>query len=191
MVFEEAFGMNFLHRLKDGSGEVLYPRTSFIIDCTGNSSQPIHFVTYPETCSELIGLHFAEFLLCRWCMSGRHCFIPSENTSNVFNRNLYAVINGLFNLISTMTCICWNRSGKMARNRTAARRTVAGRVIKESYGATRQQHTFTVRILLIGYVMRIIKYRRLIMVKCSVHRFVIFISSPVIHLPSTPFPFSN
>lgn len=98
-------------------------------------------------------------------MPGRYRFIPSESTSNVFNRNSNAVLNDLFNLICVDACISWNRPGERARNRTTGRRTVAGRVIKESYGSTRQQHTFTVRLLLIGCVVRDGKRRWSIAVK--------------------------
>ncbi|XP_047974189.1 zinc finger CCCH domain-containing protein 62-like [Salvia hispanica] len=77
-------------KLKDGSGEVFYPRRSFIINCTGDVCQ---------------------------------------GDTVLFHQKVHRM------------------SGKGARNRTTGRRTVAGRVIKESYGATRQQHTFTVEVL--------------------------------------------
>ncbi|CAA0840934.1 SAP domain-containing protein [Striga hermonthica] len=40
-----------------------------------------------------------------------------------------------------------NRSKKMPGSRNLWRRTVAGRIVKESYGAAKQQHTFTVEVL--------------------------------------------
>ncbi|XP_042022388.1 zinc finger CCCH domain-containing protein 62-like [Salvia splendens] len=76
-------------KLKDGSGEVFYPRRSFIINCTGDVCQ---------------------------------------GDTVLFHQKVHRM------------------SGERAR-RTTGRRTVAGRVIKESYGATRQQHTFTVEVL--------------------------------------------
>ncbi|KAL1569422.1 zinc finger CCCH domain-containing protein 62-like [Salvia divinorum] len=77
-------------KLKDGSGEVFYPRRSFIINCTGDVCQ---------------------------------------GDTVLFHQKVHRM------------------SGERARNRSTGRRTVAGRVIKESYGATRQQHTFTVEVL--------------------------------------------
>ncbi|KAH6788253.1 SAP domain-containing protein [Perilla frutescens var. hirtella] len=77
-------------KLKDGNGEIFYPRSSFRLDCTG------------DVCKGDIVL---------------------------FHQRVHQT------------------SGKTARNRTVGRRTVAGRIIKESYGATRQQHTFTVEVL--------------------------------------------
>ncbi|KAL0350633.1 UNVERIFIED_CONTAM: Zinc finger CCCH domain-containing protein 62 [Sesamum radiatum] len=42
----------------------------------------------------------------------------------------------------------WNRFDKMTRRGShLGRRTVAGRIVKESYGVARQQHTFTVEVL--------------------------------------------
>ncbi|KAI3452047.1 hypothetical protein Pfo_008712 [Paulownia fortunei] len=77
-------------RLKDGNGEAFYPRSSFIIDCTG------------DVCKGDVVL---------------------------FNQKVYQIVD------------------KMTRSRSLLRRTVAGRIVKESYGAARQQHTFTVEVL--------------------------------------------
>lgn len=49
----------------------------------------------------------------------------------------YYFLSGWFNLHR------FHKASK--RGRCAGKRTVAGRVVKESYGATKQQHTFTVR----------------------------------------------
>lgn len=78
-------------RIKDGNGEALYPRSSFIINCTG------------DVCKGDIVL---------------------------FTQKVYA------------------RFDKVTRNgKFIGRRTIAGRVAKESYGAAKQQHTFTVEVL--------------------------------------------
>ncbi|KZV47518.1 zinc finger CCCH domain-containing protein 62-like [Dorcoceras hygrometricum] len=82
---------SFCHRLKDGNGEALYPRSSFTINCTG------------DVCKGDVVL---------------------------FNQRVYESFN------------------KMKRHGTRlGRRTVAGRIVKESYGAAKQQHTFTVEVL--------------------------------------------
>lgn len=45
-----------------------------------------------------------------------------------------------------MDFIVTNRFDKVTRRGSPlGRRTVAGRIVKESYGAAKQQHTFTVR----------------------------------------------
>ncbi|CAI9110139.1 OLC1v1010117C1 [Oldenlandia corymbosa var. corymbosa] len=75
-------------RIRDGRGVILYPRSSFNIDCTG------------DVCRGDVVLF----------------------TQKVFDKV--------------------TRSG-----RVLGRRTVAGRIIKESYGAAKQQHTFTVEVL--------------------------------------------
>ncbi|KAL8044441.1 hypothetical protein ABFX02_08G046800 [Erythranthe guttata] len=77
-------------RLKDGSGEAFYPRSSFIINCTGDV-----------------------------CMGDVVLFKQKVHQN----------------------------SDKIPRSRSLRWRTVAGRVIKESYGAAKQQHTFTVEVL--------------------------------------------
>ncbi|KAL7101313.1 hypothetical protein ACP275_08G047200 [Erythranthe tilingii] len=77
-------------RLKDGSGETFYPRSSFIINCTGDV-----------------------------CMGDVVLFKQKVHQN----------------------------SDKIPRSRSVRWRTVAGRVIKESYGAAKQQHTFTVEVL--------------------------------------------
>lgn len=78
-------------RLKDGNGEALYPRSSFVINCTGDVCK-----------GDLV----------------------------LFTQKVY------------------ERFDKMTRHgRVLGKRTVAGKVVKESYGAAKQQHTFTVEVL--------------------------------------------
>ncbi|KAL3646254.1 hypothetical protein CASFOL_011434 [Castilleja foliolosa] len=77
-------------RLKNGNGETLYPRSSFVINCTG------------DVCKGDVVL---------------------------FNQKVYQILN------------------KRTGNKSLCRRTVAGRIVKESYGAAKQQHTFTVEVL--------------------------------------------
>ncbi|GFP96938.1 zinc finger CCCH domain-containing protein 62, partial [Phtheirospermum japonicum] len=77
-------------RLKNGNGETLYPRSSFVINCTG------------DVCKGDVVL---------------------------FNQKVYQSLN------------------KRTSNKSICRRTVAGRIVKESYGAAKQQHTFTVEVL--------------------------------------------
>ncbi|XP_062002692.1 zinc finger CCCH domain-containing protein 62 isoform X2 [Rosa rugosa] len=78
-------------RLKDGNGEALYPRSSFVINCTG------------DVCKEDVVL---------------------------FTQKVH------------------QKFDKMTRHgRVLGKRVVAGRVVKESYGAAKQQHTFTVEVL--------------------------------------------
>ncbi|XP_054823995.1 uncharacterized protein LOC129321992 isoform X2 [Prosopis cineraria] len=78
-------------RIKDGHGYTLYPRSSFIIDCTG------------DVCKGDVVL---------------------------FRQN-----------------VCEKFDKATQRGRHLGKRTVAGRVVKESYGATKQQHTFTVEVI--------------------------------------------
>ncbi|CAJ1929739.1 unnamed protein product [Sphenostylis stenocarpa] len=78
-------------RLKYGSGYMLYPKSSFTINCTG------------DVCTGDVVL---------------------------FRQNVYEKFNKVI------------RHGKILGNRT-----IAGRVVKESYGAAKQQHTFTVEVL--------------------------------------------
>uniref|UniRef100_A0A7C9AH00 Uncharacterized protein n=1 Tax=Opuntia streptacantha TaxID=393608 RepID=A0A7C9AH00_OPUST len=78
-------------RIKDGKAEILYPRSSFVINCTG------------DVCKGDVVL---------------------------FTQKVY----GSFDKVT--------RNGKLLGHRT-----VAGRVVKESYGAAKQQHTFTVEVL--------------------------------------------
>ncbi|KAM5576476.1 zinc finger CCCH domain-containing protein 62 [Rosa sericea] len=78
-------------RLKDGNGEALYPRSSFVINCTG------------DVCKGDVVL---------------------------FTQKVH------------------QKFDKMTRHgRVLGKRVVAGRVVKESYGAAKQQHTFTVEVL--------------------------------------------
>nr|KYP66657.1 Zinc finger CCCH domain-containing protein 62 [Cajanus cajan] len=78
-------------RLKHGRGYNLYPRSSFVINCTG------------DVCMGDVVL---------------------------FRQKVYEKFDKV------------TRRGKLLGNRT-----VAGRVVKESYGAAKQQHTFTVEVL--------------------------------------------
>ncbi|CAH2043139.1 unnamed protein product [Thlaspi arvense] len=78
-------------RVKDGSGEALYPRSSFAINCKGDV-----------------------------CKGDTVLF-----TQKVHHK--YEKMKG---------------SGKVM-----GRRTVAGQVVKESYGTAKQQHTFTIEVL--------------------------------------------
>ncbi|KAL3813600.1 hypothetical protein ACJIZ3_014868 [Penstemon smallii] len=78
-------------RLKDGKGESLYPRSSFVVDCTGD--------------------------VCRGDVV-------------LFSQKVYQSFDKV------------TRQGRLL-----GRRTVAGRIVKESYGAAKQQHTFTVEVL--------------------------------------------
>ncbi|GAB4847009.1 hypothetical protein Ancab_026021 [Ancistrocladus abbreviatus] len=78
-------------RIKDGNGEALYPRSSFVINCTG------------DVCKGDIVL---------------------------FIQKVY----GRFDKVT--------QTGRLL-----GRRTIAGHVVKESYGAVKQQHTFTVEVL--------------------------------------------
>ncbi|XP_059455855.1 zinc finger CCCH domain-containing protein 62-like isoform X2 [Corylus avellana] len=78
-------------RIKDGSGEAFYPKSTFVINCTG------------DVCKGDVVL---------------------------FSQKVY------------------ERFNKVTRHgRPQGKRTVAGRVVKESYGAAKQQHTFTVEVL--------------------------------------------
>ncbi|VVA09536.1 Hypothetical predicted protein [Prunus dulcis] len=78
-------------RLKDGNGEALYPKSSFVVNCTG------------DVCKGDVVL---------------------------FTQKVY------------------EKFDKVTRHgRILGKRTVAGRVVKESYGAAKQQHTFTVEVL--------------------------------------------
>ncbi|XP_022971663.1 zinc finger CCCH domain-containing protein 62 isoform X2 [Cucurbita maxima] len=78
-------------RMKDGNGEVHYPRSSFVVNCTGD--------------------------VCR-------------GDTVLFTQKVYAKFDKVT-----------RRGGLIGK------RTVAGRVVKESYGASKQQHTFTVEVL--------------------------------------------
>ncbi|CAI9110141.1 OLC1v1010117C2 [Oldenlandia corymbosa var. corymbosa] len=90
-------------RIRDGRGVILYPRSSFNIDCTG---------------------------------------IPS------FQRRAVAVTLYLYRPLRSVLLVYICRFDKVTRSgRVLGRRTVAGRIIKESYGAAKQQHTFTVEVL--------------------------------------------
>ncbi|XP_021714268.1 zinc finger CCCH domain-containing protein 62-like isoform X2 [Chenopodium quinoa] len=80
------------HRIKDGKAEILYPSSSFVINCTG------------DVC---------------------------KGDTVLFKQKVYG---RSFDKVT--------RQGKLL-----GKRTVAGRVVKESYGAAKQQHTFTVEVL--------------------------------------------
>lgn len=78
-------------RIKDGRGEVFYPRSTFVINCTG------------DVC---------------------------KGDVVMFTQKVY------------------ERFNKVTRHgRRLGKRTIAGKVVSESYGAARQQHTFTVEVL--------------------------------------------
>ncbi|KAM0032203.1 putative transcription regulator SAP family [Helianthus debilis subsp. tardiflorus] len=72
-------------RLKDGRGELLYPRSSFSINCTGDACKGDVVLFRQKACKK--------------------------------------------------------------RGNKVGKRTVAGRIVKESYGTSKQQHTFTVEVL--------------------------------------------
>lgn len=78
-------------RLKDGHGEVLYPKSAFTINCTG------------DVCKGDVVL---------------------------FTQKVYKKFDK----------VC--RGGDLL-----GRRSIAGKIVKESYGAAKQQHTFTVEVL--------------------------------------------
>ncbi|EEF39998.1 conserved hypothetical protein [Ricinus communis] len=78
-------------RIKDGNGESLYPRSSFVFNCTG------------DVCKGDVVL---------------------------FTQKVYEKFDKV------------TRRGNLL-----GKRTVAGRVVKESYGSAKQQHTFTVEVL--------------------------------------------
>ncbi|KAL5819560.1 hypothetical protein ACOSQ4_023402 [Xanthoceras sorbifolium] len=78
-------------RIRDGNGEALYPKSSFVVNCTGD--------------------------VCRGDVV-------------LFTQKVYEKFDKV------------KRHGKVL-----GRRTIAGRVVHESYGAAKQQHTFTIEIL--------------------------------------------
>ncbi|KAG0503584.1 hypothetical protein HPP92_003656 [Vanilla planifolia] len=78
-------------RLKDGNGERLYPKQTFVINCTG------------DVC---------------------------KGDVVMFKQRVYEKFDKV------------SRSGKIL-----GKRTIAGRVVKESYGEAKQQHTFTIEVL--------------------------------------------
>lgn len=78
-------------RIKNGSGEAFYPRSTFVINCTG------------DVCKGDVVL---------------------------FTQKVYEKFNKV------------TRHGRLL-----GKRIIAGRVVKESYGASKQQHTFTVEVL--------------------------------------------
>ncbi|KAJ7944404.1 zinc finger CCCH domain-containing protein 62-like [Quillaja saponaria] len=78
-------------RIRNGNGETLYPRSSFIINCTG------------DVC---------------------------KGDTLLFRQKVY------------------EKFDKVTRyGRLLGKRAVAGRVVKESYGAAKQQHTFTIEVI--------------------------------------------
>ncbi|XP_039127637.1 zinc finger CCCH domain-containing protein 62 [Dioscorea cayenensis subsp. rotundata] len=78
-------------RMKDGNGELQYPKSSFVIDCTG------------DVCKGDVVL---------------------------FRQKIYSKFDKV------------TRGAKVI-----GKRIVAGRIVKESYGSAKQQHTFTVEVL--------------------------------------------
>ncbi|XP_039000002.1 uncharacterized protein LOC120125712 [Hibiscus syriacus] len=79
-------------RIKDGNAEALYPKSSFLIDCSG------------DVCKGDVVLFTQKFY---------------KKSDNMTRRHV----------------------------RLLEKRTIAGRVVKESYGKAKQQHTFTVEVL--------------------------------------------
>ncbi|XP_010558335.1 PREDICTED: zinc finger CCCH domain-containing protein 62 [Tarenaya hassleriana] len=77
-------------RVKDGNGEVVYPQSSFVINCKGN--------------------------VCK-------------GDTILFTQKVYQKFEKM------------KRSGNLLGTRT-----VAGKVVKESYGSAKQQHTFTIEV---------------------------------------------
>lgn len=80
-------------KIKDGSGEEKYPKSSFVLDCKG------------DACTGDIVM---------------------------FEQNVYDM---------------YNVAARSSGGPSIGTRTVAGRIIKESYGAAKQQHTFTIEVL--------------------------------------------
>ncbi|CAE6263422.1 unnamed protein product [Arabidopsis arenosa] len=78
-------------RIKDGSGEAVYPRSSFAINCKG------------DVCKGDVVLFTQKV---------HHKYEKMKRSGNIMGR-----------------------------------RTVAGQVVKESYGTAKQQHTFTIQVL--------------------------------------------
>lgn len=84
-------------------------------------------------------------------MQGRCCFVHPESVQKVCTRSSYSIeysndAGVLISISLWFLLITTNRFDKVARSgRVLGKRTVAGRIVKESYGAAKQQHTFTVR----------------------------------------------
>lgn len=142
--------VNSLYRLKDGNGEAFYPRSSFTIDCTGMSFWVHTIFIFIFLDSSLC------FVSLSWLSSAQvMCALEMLSYSNrkyIRSTKPYLVYNFYmvrFNLVTFLIDhFSWNSSDKITRSRSW--RTVAGRIVKESYGAARQQHTFTVRPILNG-----------------------------------------
>ena len=72
-------------------------------------------------------------------------FMQSTQTTNSSTTILVLYI---LDYTSNSCSLLLNRFDKVTRHGgLIGKRTVAGRVVKESYGASKQQHTFTVRLL--------------------------------------------
>ncbi|KAF9622670.1 hypothetical protein IFM89_032591 [Coptis chinensis] len=114
-------------RIKDGMGEQLYPRSSFSINCTGDVCKCDVVVFTQRVLGSMYIRVSIIFVACEafWCLMS-----DPKPVSFV----LKLVIS--------------NRFDKVTRNgNLLGKRTIAGRVVKESYGAAKQQHTFTVEVL--------------------------------------------
>lgn len=96
-------------RIKDGSGEKLYPRSSFAINCKGAN----FFLPVSVEISSGVWWQFEEIGVGDVC----------KGDTVLFTQKM-------------------QKSGKIV-----GRRTVAGQVVKESYGTAKQQHTFTVSMM--------------------------------------------
>lgn len=91
---------------------------------------------------------FLTFL--RWCLHGRCCSVQTESLWKVICLLWSFLINDFsFQswIVPFKLIIHFARFHKVTRHgKTLGNRTVAGRVVKESYGAAKQQHTFTVSL---------------------------------------------
>ncbi|RVW57179.1 Zinc finger CCCH domain-containing protein 62 [Vitis vinifera] len=90
--------MGLVIQIKDGNGEVLYPKSSFLL------------IVQVMSVKEMLFSSHRKFM---------------QSTSLVLD---------MFDKVK--------RNGKLL-----GKRTIAGRIVKESYGAAKQQHTFTVEVL--------------------------------------------
>lgn len=144
----------FVFRLKDENGEELYPRSSFLINCRGISFFFVVFVYAPFVSVEVIWSLLLE--------SGDVC----KGDVVMFVQKVYSkysvvpfpfmpytltlwclILDCEFSIALLIKFLVLNRFNKVTRHgKILGRRTVAGRVVKESYGSAKQQHTFTVSL---------------------------------------------
>lgn len=145
----------FVHRMKDGNGQRLYPRSSFTINCTG--SLYLHHDTFSVflmlLCFPICFFHLWVLRLVilqvtyvkemlyyshRKCTRSIH-LIDSPVCFTFFQCKV------VFD--SWINCFVFLSFDKMTRGgELLGKRTIAGRIVKESYGVAKQQHTFTVRL---------------------------------------------